>query len=290
MKASNPVPVRVAQELASVVEAAIALPGVDIELCAFPEVAPETLIVVEKQSVLLLGLSPLLGGSEGRFKVAGTSRFARFGLLSFRPAGTPVELRFEGGAFHTIRCRFSGEPLRLTSEVLNAAQLAACFDIRAPRIEEAMLRLAEETSTPRGDSVRLAEGLIRVILVDLDRYLREAGRLAERRSGGLAPRHLRRMLDRIDQPGPPPLVTELAALCGVSCFHFIRSFGETMGKSPGAYVAESRMARAKAMLATGDMSLRDIAHELGYASLPAFITAFRRAVGRTPGAYRACLR
>ena len=289
---SDPVPVRKAQAHPDLVEAAIELPGVAIELCAFPPVIPEKLLVVEARSVLLLGLSPLLAHSSGRFRAARSAPFARFGPLSFRPAGVPVELRFDGGAFNTIRCRFKKRRIDAvfgTGE-LSDAQLAACFDIQAPRIEDAMLRLAEELASPGPDSPALAAGLVRTITIDLARHLRDVDRIAGRRRGGLTSRHLRLVLDRIDHVGPPPAVGELAALCGLSRFHFIRSFGESLGVSPGVFIGQKRMARAKAMLAAGGRSLSEIARELGYSSLPAFAAAFRRSVGRPPGAYRACLR
>ena len=285
-------PIREAQRLPDLVTGRIALPGVSIELCAFPEVRAETLLVTEEEAMLSLGLSRLLGGSEGR--IAGDRRtpFARFGALGFRPAGVPMEMRIDGGAFHTIRCRFTPGMLaeRLGPEPLNEAQLAACFDIRVPAIEDAMLRLAAEVDHPGPDSAALAGGLIAVILVDLRRYLADARHRADRSKGGLPPRLLRRALALIDRDGPPPAVDDLAAACGLSRFHFMRCFRQTVGVSPGAFIREARIARAKALLAADGRPLADLARELGYAGLPAFSAAFRKATGRSPGAYRAFMR
>ncbi|OCC25507.1 hypothetical protein MB02_02400 [Croceicoccus estronivorus] len=288
----TPLPIREAQRLPSLVTGRIPLPGVTIELCAFPEVQPETLVVTEEESLLSLGLSRMLTGSEGR--IAGDRRapFVRFGALGFRPAGIPMEMRFDGGAFHTIRCRF--EPWMLADGLsptrLTDTQLAACFDIRVQTIEEAMLRLAAEADHPRPDSEALASALIATILVDLRRYLADARDRTERHKGGLPPRILRRALERIDRPGPAPSIAELASLCGLSRFHFMRCFRETMGTGPGAFVRQARITRAKAMLAADERPLAEIARDLGYSGLPAFSSAFHKATGRSPGAYRAILR
>ncbi|WP_198045771.1 helix-turn-helix domain-containing protein [Novosphingobium aquimarinum] len=262
-----------------------------VELCGFPEVAPETVTVVEKSSVLTLGLTPLLKESEGRFGAAPV-RFARFGSLSFRPAGVPSEMRFGGGAFETIRCRFDPNslPHGLRAESLSPGQLAACFDIGVQSIEDAMLRLAHEVASPRADSRALASLVIKTLCIDLARYLSAAEKLATRRSGGLTPRQMRRVLERIDQPGRPPSIDELARLCELSRFHFMRTFRAGTGLSPGVFLQRARMTRAKAMLAQGDHSLAGIAEVLGFSSAAAFSTAFRRVVGRPPGAFRTDLR
>jgi len=285
------IPIDEAQRDPRLIRAALALPGVAIELCEFPEVTAQTITVAEPRAVLSLGLSPLLPDSEGRFGRSG-ARFSRFGSLSFRPAGVAGELRFAGGAFETIRCRFDAAalPPALTAARLDEAQLAACFDIRVQPIEDAMLRLAEEVAQQRSDTARLAQALIDAIRIDLARYLEEAARLAARRSGGLTPRQLRRVSARIDEAGPPPRIEELATLCGLSRFHFMRTFRLTTGESAGGFLRRARMARAKAMLARDDQSLASIAEAVGYRSTAAFCAAFHRIVGRPPGAFRAAIR
>jgi len=282
-----------AQQRPDLVRGSIQVPGVRIELCAFPEVEPDNVVVTEEFSILSLGLSRLLSGSAGR--VAGDQRipYRRFGALGFRPAGIPMEMRVAGGAFHTLRCRFEDWRIAdsLGADLLSEAALAACFDIRSPSMEEVMLRLAAEVDQKRDDSTELAEALISVLLIDLKRYLRDADARAHRRRGGLTPRMLRQVLERIDSNGPPPEIDELAAICGLSRFHFLRSFRDMMGVSPGAFIRQTRMTRAKALLTADERRpLAEIAAELGYSGSAAFCAAFRQAVGRTPTAYRMLMR
>lgn len=277
----------------TLVQGRIILPGVVVELCAFPEVERETVVVTERQAILSLGLSRLLAGSEGRVAKDRRASFVRFGALGFRPAGIPIEMRVAGGAFHTLRCRFEGARIAaaLGTEPLGDAALSACFDIRSQVMEDAMLRLAVETDQPQADSGALAEALVCALLLDLGRYLAEARGRAHRQQGGLTPRMLRRVLERIDMPGPPPDIGALASVCSLSRFHFMRCFRETMGTSVGAFVRQSRMTRAKALLAADERRpLAAIAAELGYSGAPAFCAAFRKEVGRSPAAYRTLMR
>lgn len=281
-----------AQRSDDLVQGHIALPGVVVELCAFPEVEPETVVVKEQQAILSLGLSRLMAGSFGRVAGSGRAPFVRFGALGFRPAGVPMEMHVSGGAFHTLRCRFEEARIRqaLGPGPLDEAALAACFDIRSQAMEDAMLRLAVEVDQPQTDSAAVAQALVTILLIDLKRYLAGAMARIHRHRGGLTPRMLRRVLERIDESGPPPDIDSLAASCGLSRFHFMRSFRATMGISPGAFTQQMRMRRAKALLAGDERRpLADIARELGYSGAPAFCAAFRQQVGHSPAAYRSLL-
>jgi len=288
-----PISVRQAQTRKDLVVAAIDLPAVHVELCAFPELHAETLRGVELQSVLSLGLSSLLEAAEGRFSSAGAPRYTRYGPLNFRPAGVPFEARVSRGQFHTIRCRFESNaqwaaPIGLGT--LSDAQLEACFDIHSPRIEDAMLRLAEELTAPAAGSEALVDALVKTIAIDLARYLTDADRHAVQTGGGLAPRHLRRVYSRMEEPGTAPSVDELAALCGLSRYHFMRAFKQSVGESPAAYARRIVMKKARNLLASSDRPLGEIAAQLGYCSTSAFSAAFRRTCGRSPSAWRACIR
>lgn len=289
---SKPTSIQEARRDPFLVSATIAVPGVVIELCDYPEISSEKIQVREEQPILSLGLSSLLPNSEGRFHPRSSGEFTRFGLLNFRPADVLSEMRFEGGVFFTVRCRFDRDYFaRMTGlESWTDAQLAACFDIHQPRIEDAMLRLSEECTRPDSDTPAIAAGLVAVILVDLARYLREASGRATSRKGGLSARHMRRVRDRVESDDVAASVGTLAALCGFSRFHFMRAFRETTGATVGSFIEESRIRRAKSLLATGDDPLGEISRRLGYASPAAFSAAFRRATGRSPSAYRACLR
>ncbi|MBL7946852.1 MAG: helix-turn-helix transcriptional regulator [Flavobacteriales bacterium] len=80
-------------------------------------------------------------------------------------------------------------------------------------------------------------------------------------------------------------VPELAFLCHMSVSTFKRRFQEAFGMAPGRYLHQRRMERAKAML---HRKLRpsEIYLDLGYESLAAFSTEFKKHFGVAPTALR----
>ena len=80
-------------------------------------------------------------------------------------------------------------------------------------------------------------------------------------------------------------IPELAFLCHMSVSTFKRRFQEAFGMAPGRYLHQRRMERAKAML---DRKLRpsEIYLDLGYESLAAFSTEFKKHFGVAPTALR----
>ncbi|MBL8000508.1 MAG: helix-turn-helix transcriptional regulator [Flavobacteriales bacterium] len=80
-------------------------------------------------------------------------------------------------------------------------------------------------------------------------------------------------------------VPELAFLCHMSVSTFKRRFHEAFGMAPGRYLHARRMERARAML---ERKLRpsEIYLDLGYESLAAFSTEFKKHFGVAPTAMR----
>jgi len=73
-----------------------------------------------------------------------------------------------------------------------------------------------------------------------------------------------------------------------SCFS--RWFRARTGITPHAFVIESRLERAKAMLRESDRSLLEIALSVGFTSQSCLNVAFRRRAGMTPAEFRAGIR
>ncbi|MFT3700057.1 MAG: AraC family transcriptional regulator [Kofleriaceae bacterium] len=79
---------------------------------------------------------------------------------------------------------------------------------------------------------------------------------------------------------------ELAALVGLSRFHFCTAFRLATGETPHAALTRLRVARARELLADPDRSVADVAFAVGYQTQSAFGAVFRRHTGVTPSAYR----
>jgi AraC family transcriptional regulator len=81
-------------------------------------------------------------------------------------------------------------------------------------------------------------------------------------------------------------LAELAAVAGLSTFHFARMFKRAVGVSPHRYVSRLRLENAMAEIAAGKLSLAQVALNAGFSSQASFTRAFLRATGVTPGEYR----
>jgi len=78
----------------------------------------------------------------------------------------------------------------------------------------------------------------------------------------------------------------LAELVGLSCFHFARAFKQSFGMPPHRFHLSRRVEHAKILLAIPSHSVTEIAFDLGYGSLSAFINIFSKLTGQTPTQYR----
>lgn len=109
--------------------------------------------------------------------------------------------------------------------------------------------------------------------------------------GGLrsaARRRVERLIERwLESPEPgSPGVEALAAEAGLSYNHFTRAFRQVTGTSPHQHVMARRQQRAMALLGEPELSVADVADQLGFNSPAHFVSSFRKRLGVTPGEYR----
>ena len=85
----------------------------------------------------------------------------------------------------------------------------------------------------------------------------------------------------------PLTLAGLAAVAGLSAYHFTRQFSARFGESPMAHVRTRRLARAADRLAEAPQtSLVQLAFDCGFDSQEGFTRAFARTFGVPPGRYR----
>ncbi|MCU1600501.1 MAG: transcriptional regulator, AraC family [Frankiales bacterium] len=100
--------------------------------------------------------------------------------------------------------------------------------------------------------------------------------------------HLRRARDHADLNYREPLALEaLAAVAGVSKFHFQRSFKAAYGVSPAEYLSRRRIERAQDLLRATNLTVTEVCFAVGYSSLGSFSSRFSELVGESPSAYQA---
>lgn len=106
-------------------------------------------------------------------------------------------------------------------------------------------------------------------------------------AGGLSAAQRDRVLALIDAELAGPLsVAELARVSGVSGSHFKVLFKRTLGIAPHAYVVRRRVERARALICRGELSISEVAFEVGFAHPSHMARWMRRLLGVTPTALR----
>src|SRR3954449_98735 len=111
-----------------------------------------------------------------------------------------------------------------------------------------------------------------------------------RKSGPDAARDRRRAVETalwIDAHSHRQITLEDAAdQAGISPYHFLRLFSQTLGVTPHQYLLRSRLRHAARRLADGDSPVTDIAYDVGFADLSNFVRTFHRAAGASPHKFR----
>lgn len=104
---------------------------------------------------------------------------------------------------------------------------------------------------------------------------------------GLSAAKARQVLDFIESRLESHLsLDELAAVAGLSTWHFLRQFRARFNSAPHAYVIERRIEQAKRLLLRGTLPIKEIAAVCGFSDQAHMTRLFRRQLGVTPAAVR----
>lgn len=247
---------------------------------------------IDRQNTLRWRLAPTRFGAPGR--LGNQSDFMPFGKVMFFPANIPYETRRFNHAEQNrmVICSFENELDEMMStlaDLWNDNHLSRCLDVRCGRIDVAMNRLSHEIMHPGFAAEVMLEGLLMSVTVDLLRYFKggEAPTEAPTRGRGLSNVHLKIITDFIMSAREGcPTAAQLAEVCGMNPSSFRQRFKNKTGKSLHTYIEEVRLNRAKAFLTDSQLSMKEIAYELGFTHQATFSSSFRRAIGMTPSDYR----
>ncbi len=99
--------------------------------------------------------------------------------------------------------------------------------------------------------------------------------------------HLRRARDHADRHFDEPHdLRSLAAIAGISKYHFQRLFTATYGCSPAEHLSRRRIERAQDLLRATNLTVTEVCYAVGFSSLGSFSSRFRELVGVSPTDFR----
>jgi AraC family transcriptional regulator len=209
------------------------------------------------------------------------------GKLTFVPVGSSIGgwNRFEGRASSVFAVHLASATSDDDARDISEIPPALYFENNKLRATLQKLRSALDGSGMNDHAYAETLGLS---------LLRQLWHIADpRRSplnpvrGGLTARQLRRVKEFVDaQIQNQITIAGLAALAGLSRYHFIRAFKDTVGLTPYQYVLAERIRRATGLLCKPDLSLGDVALSVGFSDVSQLNRVFRNLVGVTPTAFR----
>lgn len=213
------------------------------------------------------------------------------GDISLTPAKVPFFARWDGDD-HYLQIRMTSRLIqRVAREALDLQsdrlELLPEFRIRDPQLEAIGMLLLTELQQGHASSKLYIESLANVLAVHLLRHYATNQLSLPVYEGGLPQRQLVQVLDYIHEHLNQDIkLADLAALLGMSQFHFSHQFKRAIGTTPYHYLLHQRIEQAKQLLKQTDRSITEIAFLCGFNSHSHLSKQFRQITGMTPKAYR----
>jgi AraC family transcriptional regulator len=264
--------------------------GVSAELLTTSDLRAYDFVFDGPALYLCFGLS---GRREDSVVTVDGERPTRFVEIANRFHVVPAGARFEGFSVPAT-------PQRLVQVYLDTRAGALHPDIDlgeiAPRLaalDAPLVATARkfEAALSAPDAAPLGrlygETLGCALAVEILRWQRGNRDFARPVRGGLSAPQLRRVTAFIEGHLADEIgLVQLADLVGLSPWHFCRAFKRSTGVPPHRFLVQSRVERAKRLLADRGASVTEVALALGFGGSTQFARAFRAAVGSSPREYR----
>ena len=211
------------------------------------------------------------------------------GVMNLVPRGHGGYWRMDGGG--TVSNIFLGhERLQGCADLLAEGRGFELFGrvcYSDPKLYSIMSLIRDEATAPGSHGTMFLEHALDMLCIVLLRGHSTLAYPSSRRLNGLAPWQVKRVTTYMrERIGADITLQELADTVARSRFHFCTAFRAATGVAPYEYLTRMRMRTACTLLRTSPLSISDVATAVGYSSLSAFSTAFRRYAGTSPRAYR----
>lgn len=218
-------------------------------------------------------------------------KVGRPGMSFFVPAGEQSKWECEGQ--HKLAIVFLGSQFlaQLATEAFDIDGASLQFHDAAFHFDEDGTRLGRMVEHRlRGNEPILSlevDAWAQLIGLHVLRRYSSIARHASHAQIGLAPSELETAIEYMQANLSSPMrLAEIAASVGMPQFVFARAFRNSTGTTPHKYLTILRIEQAQVLLASGTLSLSDIACAVGFADQSHLTTQFRKALGTTPARYR----
>jgi AraC family transcriptional activator of mtrCDE len=246
-----------------------------IELC------PHTLIVVPANSPFRIEVRSPRTGFRSLTHVDGRRQARPKGIRHRFVAGHgDPEIVLICGYFHASY----GSSLELFGNV--ASPIVERFDAKDGLDHTLKSALAELVSQEIGSGAMSAALLKQVIVLLLRRSISSMQPWVEQVSMLRDPQIARAFSAMAAQPGRHHSLQSLAQCAAMSRSTFVQRFTDLVGRPPMTVLRDLRMRQASHQLASGTLTVDQIADHAGYDSRSSFVRAFRKAYGTDPNDYR----
>lgn len=212
--------------------------------------------------------------------------------MAFLPAGHAGTAPDDGGTERHLCLLLQTEFL---DEILPGVDAGPGFVARhgleGERLRHVLDRLAIELETPGFASDMLVQSLCLAAVIELNRCLMAEFAAEARPANACQDRVLSLVEHRLRTCLEQPVSLEnLAEECGIGVRHLSRIFRQATGTTIGHTLAKARIDQAKRLLSQTSVMIKEVSWRCGFREQAAFTTAFRKATGQSPSAYRGAVR
>jgi AraC family transcriptional regulator len=193
----------------------------------------------------------------------------------------------------THRLNIGIEP-HLISEISESAGISSRrvefvehFGSQDPNVYHVARRLLLEQQTSGLGGSLYTDALVTELIIQLLRKYSSEGMREDNDHGSPDRAQLRPALEMINDDLQTNFsLKELARAVHLSPYHFSRAFKRVIGLPPHQYVLTRRVQVARQLLADTELSITEVAHQVGFYDQSHFTYHFKRLIGVTPSAAR----
>lgn len=210
------------------------------------------------------------------------------GRISYAPQSCPLSgwasTADRTNAFTSIT--FDADLLQNELEQTELRLDQALIHFRDPSLEATLWKIDAALRKAGAPDALYLETLVLTALMELAQISDESA-LPSPEPGGLSALNQKRLKEFVEQNASANItLDDMAAIAGLSRYHFARAFKTTFGRSPVDYVLQARVKIAMRLIATTQRPVNDIAAAVGFSSADRFTAAFKKFTSKTPREYR----